>query len=254
MERAARREGRVAEAMAALDQVMDPELDAPVTGMGFIETLNVDDGDIDVVFRLPTFWCAANFAYLMGCDMQLALRGLPWADKVRVRLVDHFAATRINAGLAGDWPFERVFSGEADGGLDRLRRTFADKAFLGRQSELIQLLRRRMSPTELLGLDVGALMEMTRHDADPDCRAAAGRHLSARRAREGGGQRHAPAFVTLEGAPIPADQLQSFLREARRVTGAARANAALCRMQLEARYQGMDKGAGTALERERYER
>jgi hypothetical protein len=42
-----------------------------VTDLRFIEHLTVDqDGTVSIGFRLPTYWCAANFAFLMAGDMQ----------------------------------------------------------------------------------------------------------------------------------------------------------------------------------------
>ena len=52
---------------AKLDLVMDSELDEPVTEMGFIETVVVDAAEgVDITFRLPTYWCSSNFAFLMA--------------------------------------------------------------------------------------------------------------------------------------------------------------------------------------------
>ena len=57
---------RLASVMAALDAVFDPELDESVTSMGFIETVALRGRTAEITFRLPTFWCSANFAYLMA--------------------------------------------------------------------------------------------------------------------------------------------------------------------------------------------
>jgi metal-sulfur cluster biosynthetic enzyme len=86
--------------MARLDEVLDPELDQSVTSMGFIESVAVEGGVVDVAFRLPTFWCSANFAFLMAVDMKSAIEQLDWVEEARIRLVDHFAARKINEGVA----------------------------------------------------------------------------------------------------------------------------------------------------------
>ena len=65
---------REAEVLARLAAVTDPELDEPVTALGFVERVAVAaDGTVTVDFRLPTFWCAANFAYMMAEDMRDAV-------------------------------------------------------------------------------------------------------------------------------------------------------------------------------------
>ena len=62
---------REAQVRLALDRVTDPELDEPVTDLRFIEHLTVGpNGTVSIGFRLPTYWCAANFAFLMAADMQ----------------------------------------------------------------------------------------------------------------------------------------------------------------------------------------
>ena len=50
-----------AQVMAALDTVRDPELDEPVTSLGFVASCEVsDDGVAEVHLRLPTYFCAPN--------------------------------------------------------------------------------------------------------------------------------------------------------------------------------------------------
>ena len=71
------RSGRIEEVMRAVARVYDPELDEPVTDMGFIERVEVaDDGSVDLDFRLPTYWCSPNFAFLMLDGVREALESL----------------------------------------------------------------------------------------------------------------------------------------------------------------------------------
>ena len=70
-EDATRLERRVWE---ALSQVMDPELDEPVTTLGFVREWGVDDGAARVRLRLPTYFCAPNFVWMMVADTRDALR------------------------------------------------------------------------------------------------------------------------------------------------------------------------------------
>ena len=51
--------------LRALETVRDPELDEPITSLGFVASCTVSaDGDAEVRLRLPTYFCAPNFAYL----------------------------------------------------------------------------------------------------------------------------------------------------------------------------------------------
>ncbi|MGH7749764.1 MAG: iron-sulfur cluster assembly protein, partial [Candidatus Dormibacteria bacterium] len=81
----------------ALDAVTDPELDRSVVELGFARAAVDDDGRALVELRLPTFWCAANFAYLMAADARDAVAAVPGVRSVTVRLVDHFVADEVTA-------------------------------------------------------------------------------------------------------------------------------------------------------------
>ena len=134
--------GREAEVMACLATVTDPELDEPVTDLGFVEEVTVGtDGAVSIEFRLPTFWCAANFAYMMAEDMRDAVAALPWVTRVVPRLQEHMCADEVNRGVAEGLQFGAAF-GEAgdDDSLANLRATFTRKAFQGRQEALLRAL------------------------------------------------------------------------------------------------------------------
>ena len=105
-------QARHAEILAALDHVLDPELDRSVVGMGFIHEICVAGGDVHVSFRLPTHWCAAAFAFMMAADMRAAIGSLPWVESAVIRLLDHFAAGRINRVIAARGDFADAFPGE----------------------------------------------------------------------------------------------------------------------------------------------
>ena len=61
---------REAEVRAAIAQVRDPEIDETVAALNFIVAVRVDGGDVAVTLRLPTFWCPANFVFLLGGDIR----------------------------------------------------------------------------------------------------------------------------------------------------------------------------------------
>ena len=59
--------------LAALGTVYDPELDEPITDLGFVGACSVSaGGEVAVRLRLPTPQCAPNFAYLMAADARAA--------------------------------------------------------------------------------------------------------------------------------------------------------------------------------------
>jgi metal-sulfur cluster biosynthetic enzyme len=233
-----RHAARLAEVHARLGQVTDPELDEPVTDLGFITSVTVDPaGAVAIGFRLPTYWCAANFAFLMADDMRRAVATLPWATSVRVTLGEHMYAETINRGLADARSFADSFGDAAEGDLETLRRTFAVKAFQRRQEALLRhLLAAGIAPATL---SLPALRALALDAEGAGLRA---RYLE-RRELAGPGEL---AFVTAAGAPLDAVALPAYLTALRRVGINAEFNGALCRGLLAARFPeaGSDAGCG----------
>ena len=227
---------REAEILARLATVTDPELDEPVTDLGFVERVTVDaDGAVAIDFRLPTFWCAANFAYMMAEDMRDAVAALPWVTQAVPRLREHMCAEQVNRGVAEGLSFGAAF-GEAgdDDALADLRTTFRRKAFQGRQEALLRaLLAQEFTPTALAGMTLGALESVS---VAGDKGARQKRRYLEIRARPGGpAGPEALAFVTPEGAPLDEAGFDAYLRSLASVRIAMDFNGALCRGLLAAR-------------------
>src|SRR5437899_6425316 len=124
-----------------LEQVLDPELDESILDLGFVRALPLRSGHASVTLRLPTSWCAVNFAYLMAEDVRRALLTVEGIRQVTVRLGDHCAAEEIEAAVNDGRPFAEAFPGEGAGSLAALRLTFLRKGFLSRQERLLRELR-----------------------------------------------------------------------------------------------------------------
>jgi metal-sulfur cluster biosynthetic enzyme len=121
--------GRHEMAYTALGAVVDPELDEPITALGFVRSLIVSPGgNVKVHLRLPTSFCSPNFAYLMASDAKDILSKLDWTRCVTVELDDHHDSEIINAGLAADAGYRGTFGHEAQESLAELRETFRRKA------------------------------------------------------------------------------------------------------------------------------
>src|SRR5271165_4878784 len=117
--------------LRALETVRDPELDEPITSLGFVASCAVSaDGNAQVRLRLPTYFCAPNFAYLMVADAYDAVSALPGVRSTEVVLEDHFASDAINSGVAAQAGFARSLDGEAVGELHELRADFLRKAVM----------------------------------------------------------------------------------------------------------------------------
>ena len=88
-----------ADVRAALDRVVDPELDRPVTSLDFVQGVEIDGDVVTVRLRLPTYWCAPNFAWLMVSDAHDAVGALPGVGEARREGTANVAST-ISAASA----------------------------------------------------------------------------------------------------------------------------------------------------------
>ena len=204
------------EVWAALSGVRDPELDRPITDLGFVASVRVAPA-VRVELRLPTYFCAPNFAWLMVADARDAVSGLPGAGPVSVLLLDHFASEEINTAA-----FDAAFATDGtDPSLSALRLIFERKAHVAAQERLARCLVPH-DLSEMLLADAARLA--------PDAAAAVAR----RRSRAG----ITSAFALCDdtGAALTPEKLPGWLRFARTVRVSIDGNAGLCRGLLETRY------------------
>jgi metal-sulfur cluster biosynthetic enzyme len=229
------------EVWARLALVTDPELDESVTELGFIERVAVDDDcGVDIVFRLPTYWCSANFAFLMADDMRRAVASLPWVRQARPQLRDHMVAEEINRGVSEGKSFGDALSDFASGGsLEEVREKFRRKAFERRQEVVILALREA-------GYDDQAICQMNLGTYDKVDFASEEAVRQKPRYRELLVEQRLAwlpvdhAFVTYEGHPIRRHELASYLQRLRGVRINMEFNSSLCRGLLAARYREPD--------------
>jgi metal-sulfur cluster biosynthetic enzyme len=208
-------------ATGALETVTDPELDRSLVELGFARAAVDGAGRALVELRLPTFWCAANFAYLMATDARDAVAAVPGVRSVTVRLVDHFVADEVTANVNGGRSFDEAFPEHTDGaGLEALRRFFWVKAFTARQEQLLRrLLTEGRSTEEVCSMCVG--------DLDPGDQD--GRLYLDKRVRLGLPVDPELALaIDPDGAAIPPDRLDAYLSRARMTRVCMEANAGLC--------------------------
>jgi metal-sulfur cluster biosynthetic enzyme len=203
-----------ARVLEALGTVYDPELDEPITALGFVGScVLATEGEVEVRLRLPTPQCAPNFAFLMAADAAAAVRGVAGVRSVRVVLEDHYTREEINGAVNRDAGFSEAFPGETAGDLRALRELFQRKALLARQSRLLSA----------AALTLG---ELTGPDAER-CRAL-------RRALGIDASDDAPAFVTGDGTPVAASDVR-FWRMASLTALSLETNGGICRDLLRTR-------------------
>ncbi len=236
---------------AVIADVLDPELDEPLVKLGFIDHVQVDGPDVTVVFKLPTYWCSPNFAYLMAGDLRARIRALPGIRTARVELLDHCAEDEITASINQGKSFADAFADEVaeDEELEELRRIFLRKGFLMRQDRLVrQLLKAGLDEVTILSLrvedlvvDEGADQAFVATPQGAVCLERAGRTTGAylrKGAVIGVFQTRNDVLITDDtGQPIIPGGLQAYLRRSRSVRLNIMFNTTMCKSLFRARYE-----------------
>jgi len=221
--------------LAALDAVRDPELDEPITELGFVSSCTVSaDGEVQVRLRLPTFFCAPNFAFLMVADAYDAVAGVEGVRRTEVVLDDHFASDAINTGIAARSGFAESFGSLADGELDELRTDFVRKAVLAGTDRVCR-------PLLTAGRTMDDLAEMSLGDVPPSADLD---RLRARRAELGLPASDDSALLVdaKTGQAVGVQALPLHLRKARLTRVNTEANGSVCRGMLSHRYASRGEG------------
>ena len=225
------------EVFRQLAEVYDPELDQPLTELGFIGGVDIAGDKVTVRFRLPTYWCAANFAYMMSSDIRERVSELPWVKQVDVLLQDHFHDEEINEGIKHGKTFLTAFPDATDS-LDDLRETFRVKAFQARQERVLRwLIRKGIQEEAILRMRVGDLEQLLKKR---QVAKLVERYLNIRQERGLPGDIGAEAFSHHDGTPIDPGGLQLLLNKASSTRLSMEFNTAFCSGLLKTRY-GEDK-------------
>jgi metal-sulfur cluster biosynthetic enzyme len=216
------------EVLGALSGVRDPELDEPITDLDFVSALEIEGASVRVRLRLPTYFCAPNFAYLMVADAHAAALSVPGVERARIFLDDHYASEEINGGVNERQGFDGAFPGETEGpDLEALRTTFRRKSFVSRQEQLCRDLRAAgHSSEELANMRLEDLPPSEEFETYLNRRAELGLDVSA----------GAPLVVDPDGNRVPEEAVVQHLRFAKTVRVSIEGNANLCRGLLSTRY------------------
>ena len=217
--------------LSGLDRVLDPELDESVLSLGFVESIEGDaSGNVTVCLRLPTYWCAANFSYLMASDVRRELSGVEGVQSVAVKMGEHFAGSEVEDGSIQGKSFGEAFPEGGPDTLEETRQIFLRKGYFGRQERLLQALKRAgLSFDEIAALrvgDAGSLpVEARLVHRYMERRGELGLDCSA----------SAALVVNLQGEPVPPGQLETYYVRARTTRLAMEASGSLCSAMLESR-------------------
>jgi metal-sulfur cluster biosynthetic enzyme len=232
--------------LQALSTVTDPELDEPITELGFVKSLSVsEDGRVSVDLVTSTFWCSPNFVYMMLEEARDVVSKLPGVKEMRLTLGGHHDSDRINEAINAGKSFSECYDFEARGELVELNRMIRTRALRSRlYSMAAALLRSGLAPDDLLKLarqDVtaegdafvvhsrGRILPIT----DPSDVRRVARYLTF---LEGLGRTDGRLVIwDLDGTPPSEDEFISVLTVGRLAKANFSLNAELCRALLESR-------------------
>jgi hypothetical protein len=208
--------------------VLDPELDEPITDLDFVASCTVSgDGVAAVHLRLPTFFCAPNFSFLMVADAYDAVSAVEGVTRAEIVLDDHHASSEINGGVAAHAGFVQTFEGEAEADLAELRRYFLEKAVIAGQDRVARpLVDVGVGPDELAELTLGSAPDSPELD-----------RLRSRRAELGlPDDDDAPLLIHSDGSRVTSAQVPLHLRRARLTRLGIETNGEFCKSFLKTRY------------------
>lgn len=226
-----------------LSAVSDPELDEPITDMNFVEQVEIVDADTVLVeFRLPTYWCSPNFAFLMAFGIRAEVTALPWVRKVTVQLNDHCFGDEVNAGVNSGRSFHEIFAENCDGAvLEDVVEKFAAKAFDRRQEVVLLAVRTLVGSAEdVVSMRLGMLRKM--HFSGEEELRQLPRYLDLLAERGLAVKDDDLAFPTWQGDAIPAQDLEAHLKRLRSIRINMEFNGAMCRGLASTRYHEVEIG------------
>ncbi|WP_300581108.1 iron-sulfur cluster assembly protein [Marivita sp.] len=226
-----------------LDAVTDPELDEPITDMGFVEKIEVTDSKrVSIEFRLPTYWCSPNFAFLMAFGIRKAVLTLPWVVEATVKLNDHCFGDEVNEGVNSGRPYHEIFAEYCNGAkLDDVVEKFLAKAFDRRQEAvLLGMQKRNFSPGEIVAMKLGELQHFA-FDGQEEIRQKQ-RYLDLLFARNLVCGKNDLAFPTWDGQRIKAPDLPDHMGRLRSTRINMEFNGAMCRGLAKTRYKEVEIG------------
>lgn len=232
-----------AEVWGCLARVNDPELDEPLTELGFVESVEVIDHQrVEVGFRLPTYWCSPNFAFLMAFGIRREIETLRWVQGIRVELHDHCFGDEINVAVNDGRAFNDVFAEYCDGAdLEEVIEKFQIKAFDRRQEAvLLELRRHGLSAEQIVSMTLCEFDRIAFRDDEAIKQKPRYRELLL--SRKLAERPEDSAFLTWGGQRLTAGTLSEHLGRLRSIRLNMEFNGAMCRDLAATRYKEVQIG------------
>ena len=231
------------EVWGCLARVTDPELDEPLTELGFVERVAVIDNQrVEIGFRLPTYWCSPNFAFLMAFGIRREIETLSWVEGFRVELHDHCFGEEVNQGVNDGRAFNEVFAQYCDGAdLEAVIEKFQMKAFDRRQEAvLLELRSQGQSAEQIVSMTLSELDRVEFQNDEAIKQKPRYRELLV--SRKLAEHLEDPAFPTWGGQTLTAGMLPEHLGRLRSTRLNMEFNGSLCRTLAATRYKEVQIG------------
>jgi len=84
-----------------LSQIVDPEINTPITELELIDEVDIDDSNVRVDLHLTSPFCPAVFGFKICQDIHDDLLKIDGVDDVKVNVSNHFMAEQINNQVNG---------------------------------------------------------------------------------------------------------------------------------------------------------
>lgn len=218
-----------------LKHVYDPELDQSIVDLGFVQDIDIKQQDVHVSFRLPTYWCSPNFAYIMGEDIKKRTEEIEWVNTTKVNLIEHSESNKVSKGVSERRPFEEMFGEMNDGNLNKLRQLFRVKAYYARQERLVKyLLKKEFTKENIITMKWVVLNQsMDNNFIDYDLVT---RYRNIRNEFNLSINDDGIAFTDDQGRRLTLENFRDYFLDSRRQRLAMEFNSHFCQGVLEARY------------------
>ncbi|MDG6925169.1 MAG: DUF59 domain-containing protein [Nitrososphaerota archaeon] len=84
------------EVQKQLSKVIDPEIGVPIVEMNLIEKLDIQGGNVDILYHATTPYCPPIFALKISQDMKSSVEQVKGVKSVKVTVSGHYLADAVN--------------------------------------------------------------------------------------------------------------------------------------------------------------
>jgi metal-sulfur cluster biosynthetic enzyme len=84
------------EVQRQLSKVVDPEIGMPIVEMNLIDKLDIQNGNVDIVYHATTPYCPPIFALKISQDIKTSVQQVKGVKDVTVVVTGHYLSDAVN--------------------------------------------------------------------------------------------------------------------------------------------------------------